>query len=454
MADNDKEVPGLPQQNSPATPPGGFTVVGAEQPADSDHRLGRALGLRPDELHPRPPPSPPPHIFGQSLDSRAPSEPPLRLDDSAAATPPPGHSASGGTPFTVFDYLGLGFILEPPGVLVHAVMTGEPLRWSNAVYAIPFVAIGAVSIAIGRNWETLKKRTSRPLVNAVDRLSRSYVVPFIVFALTLGGIAILPILIWPPNPPSTVVTGLTQQQVDEKIETALKTDRERRPTTVVRDSPTPEQIAKAAGDTLRAVTGERDALRQQNDTLRGMAPNPPPAPAPPRSKQTITELLEESSSLLGIVENSLVPLESEWRNVLGGPNPERICVGVDSVALQSKASDLAERLQSANKIILKILDQNNIDRNELSRLIGYPSQVSGIDQPQPVSAAYYLGIYKDAVKQLGEHPTCESVVRSDISVRFREMTGVLNGFNYWMLQAQEHLKNYRDALRKESRNAP
>jgi hypothetical protein len=66
------------------------------------------------------------------------------------------HGQSDSTPFTVFDYLGLGFILEPPAVVVHAVMTGEPLQWSSAPYAVPFVLLGAVFIYIGRNWATLK----------------------------------------------------------------------------------------------------------------------------------------------------------------------------------------------------------------------------------------------------------------------------------------------------------
>ncbi len=109
------------------------------------------------------------------------------------------HTQSGSTPFTVFDYLGLGFILEPPGVLVHAVMTGEPLNWSKAWYALPFIAIGAASIYIGRNWDTLKQSVNANFANAVDRLSRAYVVPFIVVMFALGGLAILPILIWPPN---------------------------------------------------------------------------------------------------------------------------------------------------------------------------------------------------------------------------------------------------------------
>jgi hypothetical protein len=130
------------------------------------------------------------------------------------------HSNSTGTPFTVFDYLGLGFILEPPAVMVHAVMTGEPLKWSNAWYAIPFVALGAAFIYIGRNWATLKERANQRVVDAVDGLSRSYFVPFIIVLLALVGIAVLPFWIWPPaNSGSS--TGPTANEIAAAVVKAL-----------------------------------------------------------------------------------------------------------------------------------------------------------------------------------------------------------------------------------------
>jgi hypothetical protein len=109
-------------------------------------------------------------------------EPPKQMASDHSSEPPTsaGHEHSGSTPFTVFDYLGLGFILEPPAVVVHAVMTGEPLKWSNAWYAVPFVVVGAIFIYIGRNWVTLKERANRRVVDAVDILSRSYSIPFLI----------------------------------------------------------------------------------------------------------------------------------------------------------------------------------------------------------------------------------------------------------------------------------
>lgn len=62
-----------------------------------------------------------------------------------------------GTAFTVFDYLGLALILEPPAIVIGAVMTGQRLVWTNAVWGIPFLIIGGISIGIGRNLVKIRK---------------------------------------------------------------------------------------------------------------------------------------------------------------------------------------------------------------------------------------------------------------------------------------------------------
>jgi len=107
-------------------------------------------------------------------------------------------SSTSSTPFTVFDYLGLAFLLVPPGVIVEALMKGETLTLIMFIYAAPAVLIGAVCIYIGRNWDRLKITTKSSIVTAVDYLSTSYVVLFSIFVLFLIGIAISPMLLWPP----------------------------------------------------------------------------------------------------------------------------------------------------------------------------------------------------------------------------------------------------------------
>ena len=226
------------------------------------------------------------------------------------------------------------------------------------------------------------------------------------------------------------------------------------PITVIHDPPTAEEIAKAGGDALRAAIVERDAFKEQNNLLRQKVPNPPPPPAPPRSKPLISDLLAESGALLDIVEKTIIPLENEWRNSLGGQNPERICLSLSSRGLQDQISSIAERLRTADKDISDVLKQNRIDRGELVPLIGYAADVADPDESPLLGSAYQIENYGKTIKQLGEHPTCDDVIKMDIGRRYFEMNGVLNGFNTQMLQAKERLSNYRDALRKELRNAP
>jgi hypothetical protein len=184
------------------------------------------------------------------------------------------HGQSGSTPFTVFDYLGLGFILEPPAVLVHAVMTGEQLHWSSIWYALPFIALGAVFIYIGRNWATLKEKANTRVVGAVDILSRSYIVPFIIALLALSGAAVLPILIWPPSDldHQLVHTTSSPDEIAAAVVKALPKQ----------NTPSAEEINKAVAPigqqrdqaltNLATMTNERNGLRDQLAAI----PKPPP----------------------------------------------------------------------------------------------------------------------------------------------------------------------------------
>jgi hypothetical protein len=75
-----------------------------------------------------------------------------------------------------------------------------------------------VSIYVGRNWDTLKQSVNADFANAVDRLSRAYIVPFIVVMFALGGSAILPILLWPPkNSASSVVAVPSAEEIASAV---------------------------------------------------------------------------------------------------------------------------------------------------------------------------------------------------------------------------------------------
>jgi hypothetical protein len=151
----------------------------------------------------RPPPESP---------NAAPHSIPLTMPEPVPQNSTSGHTGhSGGTAFTVFDYLGLGFILEPPAVWVNAAMTGaEPIKLVNALYGIPFVLIGAICIYVGRNWDRFKTKWNKVFVDIVERSSRSYVALSVIFIVFLAGIAVLPILIWPPAVPEKPIQAAQQ----------------------------------------------------------------------------------------------------------------------------------------------------------------------------------------------------------------------------------------------------
>jgi hypothetical protein len=183
-----------------------------------------------------------------------------------------------------------------------------------------------------------------------------------------------------------------------------------------------------------------------------MVPNPPPAPKPPPPKQAIKELVDETGGLLDIVENTLPPLIGEW-NQFAMQNPERICIDLNSNALQDQAASLSDRFSAADKAILNILRTNRVDYSELASLIAYPAAASGDTWPIG-DAAEALKSYKTAIGRLGDHPTCEQVITANISLRFFEMKAALKGLGEWYAPVQQRLSNYHDDLRKELRNAP
>jgi hypothetical protein len=79
----------------------------------------------------------------------------------------------------------------------------------------------------------------------------------------------------------------------------------------------------------------------QSGTFNEAVPQPA---APPRSKQAINELLDESGAISSIIEKSGLPLINEWRESITTQNPERICTDIDSRALQDKITTLANKL--------------------------------------------------------------------------------------------------------------
>jgi hypothetical protein len=179
----------------------------------------------------------------------------------------------------------------------------------------------------------------------------------------------------------------------------------------------------------------------------------PRPPEPPRSRQAINELLDESGSILSVIEKSGLPLINEWRESITTQNPERICLDVDSRTLQDKITALANKLIAAHTEISNIYEKNRIDQAEFNKVFGSP--IAGAGPAGFAVAAQPLQQFAHEINLLGEHPTCEVLIRSgNIPTMVVNMSRGLDQFSIWVAQSQENLSRYRDNLRKELRNAP
>jgi hypothetical protein len=176
-------------------------------------------------------------------------------------------------------------------------------------------------------------------------------------------------------------------------------------------------------------------------------------PPAPRSKQAINELLDESGSILSVIEKSGLPLANEWRESITTQNPERICLDIDSRTLQDKITALANKLDAAHRDISNIYEKNRIDQAEFNKVFGSP--MVGVGLAGFAAAAQPLRQYAHEINLLGEHPTCEALIRvGNIPTMFVNMSRGLDQFSIWVAQSQENLSRYRDNLRKELRNVP
>jgi hypothetical protein len=178
--------------------------------------------------------------------------------------------------------------------------------------------------------------------------------------------------------------------------------------------------------------------------------NPPPKPA--RSKQTLAELLAESGALLDIFEKTLVPISQDWASIRS-QNPEMLCLSWDSRPFQEKMSSLSDRIIAARKNVEDILQQNRIDRAELEPLLG-PPRSAAVDSPFE-AAAGRLERLRDEIKKLSERRTCEDIVHAGSAPElYMQMQNAFIQFSEFIGNSEVRITNYRDALRKELRNAP
>jgi hypothetical protein len=93
--------------------------------------------------------------------------------------------ASSGVRFTVFDYLGLAFLLGPPSVAAEVLMRGENITSAGIRLGGCPIAIGVACVIIGRKWQKIRLHAYPSFSNSVDRLSRSYSTLFLSLALVI-----------------------------------------------------------------------------------------------------------------------------------------------------------------------------------------------------------------------------------------------------------------------------
>jgi hypothetical protein len=193
------------------------------------------------------------------------------------------------------------------------------------------------------------------------------------------------------------------------------------------------------------IFGSLQSKPMPQSEVFGFTPVPPQTP---RTKQAINELLDESGKLSNLVSKTGVQLASDWQT-LTNKNPERICLDLDSRSFRNEIETLALRFRDASITLETIYDQNRIDQPEFNRIFphgnrfGFVNGLSGLED------------YSRRIAMVGDHPTCDDLVRSgkmlDIIIA---MDRYHQQYNVWIGGFQENLNRYRDNLRTELRKIP
>src|ERR1700680_1465352 len=168
MADDRKKpptsqtVPGLPRRNANST-------VGRPLPPDesfSTEDILRQLGVDPAESKPR-----------ESVQETI-------LEAKDSAPPPPGHKITpSDSTWTgqFFEFVGLGFILVPPGLLGEAFLKNEPINLPLllAIFAA-FWTVGGLALFAGKTWPKWRP-SNEAVAAAIEKGARSIWVWLVIF---------------------------------------------------------------------------------------------------------------------------------------------------------------------------------------------------------------------------------------------------------------------------------
>jgi hypothetical protein len=147
-------------------------------------------------------------------------------------------------------------------------------------------------------------------------------------------------------------------------------------TVIVHEPPSAEQIAKAAGEALRTVTAQRDLLKQDNDTLRKIVPQPPPPPVLPNTfpddvKARLRPQVDDLAKIFDLNGFPVWRLTKKLLDEVGDfQNPEGD-LPRNPDALISMLSELRKKAQAFSDDVFKeFMPNHQYDKSELSALVG------------------------------------------------------------------------------------
>src|ERR1043166_8836525 len=208
-------------------------------------------------------------------------------------------------------------------------------------------------------------------------------------------------------------------------------------------------IFLAVGIYMLAMRASADV--GQSPPIAVQQPNPPPVPpAKAHSKQAINELLNESGEMLAIVEKVDALTSGDWNNI-ANIDPLRVYLEGGSAPLQKRVLTLADELRGAEKSMFDLLEKYRIDRGELEPLLA----------PSPILLARsYLGFgantlttYANALKQLGDHSTPDTLRQANLPRKYADMLQEFVRFANAHGSTKQRIIQYQDALRIEGSNA-
>jgi hypothetical protein len=288
---------------------------------------------------------------------------------------------------TYLDYTGLGCILFAVEELGRRWIEEQPITRHVIVAAGAFMLAGAVALALARRIKSMPPATTTRsvsrLAESFDAVAHSAITWLITAAVIVFGV---PLTFWAVSPaPKAVV-----QQGFGFAESRL--------------------------------------------------------PPKQRSRETVSELLDESGAILNVV-NSGFALADEWRSI-ANENPELLCI-THKNDIDGQITTLAGKLSNAAQEMEKIYDQNRIDQQELNQL--FPANSN-----HQMFAGVLGGLsqYEAAILAIARYTSCEDLIRSNkvpqaVVVNDR----VLNQFYSWLYETKRKTEAYRDRLRAELRDA-